>query len=112
MSFTLESVIFKCYFISALCYHFPFARVNISVGIQHSVITFVAWACAFLREILKPQNLYALPSAGGKFLADLGKHFQNSQAWKNESSVFSDETYDFLMQEIFKISKKKKELST
>ena len=52
MTFTWEAVICNCYFISALCYHFPFARINISVGIQHSIITFVAWACAFLTEHL------------------------------------------------------------
>lgn len=91
MSFTWEAVICNCYFISALCYHFPFARINISVGIQHTIITFIAWASAFLREHLSSLKIRVLcHMLEAISLAHLGKHFQNSQAWKNESSVFSD----------------------
>lgn len=89
MSFTSEAVICNCYFISALRYHFPFARINVSVGIQHSIISFIAWACAFLREHLSSLKICVLCLyAGGKFPNTFGKTF--SQAWKKESSVFSD----------------------
>jgi len=107
MTFTWEAVIYNCYFISALCYYFLFARINISVGIQHSVITFIAWGCAFLREhlsILKICVLYLMLEASS--LTHLGKHFQNSQAWKDESGVFSDETYNFLRRNDSKYLKK------
>lgn len=100
MPFTWERIICNCYFISALCYSFSFARINISVGIQHSIITFIARTCASLRKHLSSLKICVLClMLEASSLGHLGKYFQNSQAWKNESSIFSDETLDFLIQE-------------